>query len=140
MRVVIDSNVFVSALIGHEGGAPHRVIQAFTEDEIDVVVSPHLLDELEDVLARPFVAKRTMRQERAEYVARIRAHAQLFADPEPIVGVVRDPKDDYLVALARAAGADAIVTGDGDLLDAALDRPPAITARQLLNLLDQPSE
>jgi uncharacterized protein len=31
--------------------------------------------------------------------------------------VLRDPKDDYLVALARASDAEAIVTGDRDLLE-----------------------
>lgn len=36
---------------------------------------------------------------------------------EMIACRVRDPGDDYLVALARAAGAEAIVTGDRDLLD-----------------------
>jgi predicted nucleic acid-binding protein len=34
---------------------------------------------------------------------------------------VRDPEDDYLVALARATGADALVSVDRDLLDASVD-------------------
>jgi uncharacterized protein len=47
-------------------------------------------------------------------------------DPPP---VVRDPRDDYLLALALAGRADAIVTGDKDLLDHAGLEPPAITPR-----------
>jgi uncharacterized protein len=53
--------------------------------------------------------------------------------PNPVAppAVVRDPRDDYLVALARSAGADAVVTGDRDLLDQAGLEPPAITPRQV---------
>jgi predicted nucleic acid-binding protein len=43
--------------------------------------------------------------------------------------VLRDPKDDYLVALAVAGRAEAIVTGDRDLLDHDGLVPPAITPR-----------
>lgn len=50
--------------------------------------------------------------------------------------MVRDPADDYLVALARVAEADAIVTGDRDLLDHAGLQPPAVTAREACARLD----
>lgn len=53
--------------------------------------------------------------------------------------MLRDADDDYLVALARAARAEAIVTGDGDRLEHAGLEPPAITARAacaILELLD----
>ena len=47
-----------------------------------------------------------------------------------------DPDDDYLIALARAAGADYIVSGDSDLLDLTDPHPPVLTPRQFLNVLD----
>jgi predicted nucleic acid-binding protein len=50
--------------------------------------------------------------------------------PSRLPPVLRDRTDDYLVALARAAGAEAIVTGDRDLLDHAGLEPPALSARQ----------
>ncbi len=52
----------------------------------------------------------------------------------------RDLGDDYLVALARASHADAIVTGDRDLLDHKGLEPPAVTAHEAcasLVLLDR---
>lgn len=70
----------------------------------------------------------------------MRGIATVFPDPESPPPVVRDPADDYLVALAGAAGADAIVTGDRDLLDHAGLEPPAVTARAAcaqLDLLDE---
>ena len=57
-------------------------------------------------------------------------HADLRDNPGPPARRVRDPDDDYLVALAEAADA-IIVTGDANLLDAELE-PPAITPAGLL--------
>jgi uncharacterized protein len=60
----------------------------------------------------------------------------MLADPKDIEGVLRDPDDDYLVALAQEAGAEAIVTGDKDLLDHAGElEPRAINARDACELL-----
>jgi uncharacterized protein len=62
----------------------------------------------------------------------LRAFAELaveLPDPPPPERLLRDPRDDYLVALARAGGAAAIVSGDRDLLDHAGLSPPAIDAR-----------
>lgn len=56
--------------------------------------------------------------------------AQIEPDPSSPPPVLRDPSDDYLLALAQAAGADAIVTGDHDLLDHQGLHPPAVTARE----------
>jgi hypothetical protein len=57
------------------------------------------------------------------------ALATPLPDPVAPARVLRDPGDDYLVALATAADASAIVTGDRDMLDHAGLVPPAITAR-----------
>lgn len=135
MRVVLDSNVFVSGLIGKEGSAPQLVLEALGADQIQVVVSPRLIDELEAVLARPKFASRTTAQERDEFVARIQDQAELARDPEPGTASVRDPKDEYVVALARTERVDAIVTGDRDLLDAGLEELQILTPRQLLDML-----
>jgi putative PIN family toxin of toxin-antitoxin system len=82
-----------------------------------------LLEVLRREKFRPYLSL----DEAEQYVSGIASRAEILADPESPPPVVRDPKDDYLVALARAAAADALVSGDGDLL--ALDRAgvPIIT-------------
>jgi hypothetical protein len=44
-RFVIDTNVFVSALIGKKGSAADQLVRAFVEDKLEVVASPALLTE-----------------------------------------------------------------------------------------------
>ena len=55
--------------------------------------------------------------------------------PRPYPAVCRDPDDDYLVALARAAVVDALVTGDRDLLELEDVRVAVITPRALVERL-----
>jgi predicted nucleic acid-binding protein len=52
--------------------------------------------------------------------------------------LVRDPKDDYLLAAAAIANADVLVTGDRDLLDirTLLKRPAIMTAPEFLQLIE----
>lgn len=137
IRVVVDTGVFVSALIGPRGGAPDRVVRAWADDRIEIVVSELLLAELERVLARPKFRDHVDAHVCAEYVARIRRHATLATDPADVPAVTRDPADDYLVALARATDAEAVVSGDRDLVDAGLSVPAVLTPRQLVERLGE---
>lgn len=52
MRVVLDPNVLVSAAIS-PAGPPRQILTAWTNERFDLIVSPAVLDELADVLARP---------------------------------------------------------------------------------------
>jgi putative PIN family toxin of toxin-antitoxin system len=134
-RVVIDTSVFVSALIGKHGSAPAHVLRAFAEDKLAVVVCPGLLDELERVLARPKIRRYVDEANAREYVERIRLHATVVDDPDSVPVVTRDPADDYIVALARQEHVDAIVSVDLDLLDACPQDLPVWTPRQLVEAL-----
>jgi uncharacterized protein len=81
-------------------------------------------------LERAYFRVRVRDEERTLVNALVRGLAVVLPDPVSPPRVVRDAGDDYLVALARAAGADAIVTGDRDLLDHEGLDPPALTPRQ----------
>jgi len=135
IRVVIDPGVFVSALIGQRGGPPDLVVRAMIDDRIQVVASPLLMDELERVLRRPKFAKYADDPTVSEFVERVARHATMAADPPDRPAATRDPKDDYLVALARGESIHAIVSGDRDLLEAELENPPVWTPRRLVEHL-----
>ena len=134
-RVVVDPGVFVSALIGQRGGPPDLVVRAMIDDRIQVVASPLLMEELGRVLRRPKFAKYADDLMVSEFVERVSRHAAMAADPADRPAATRDPHDDYLVALARREGVDAIVSGDRDLLDAGLEDPAVWTPRRLVEHL-----
>ena len=132
-RVVVDPGVLISALIGRRGAAPDLLLRASIDDRLEVVVSPALLSELERVIGRPKFAARIGARAAVEFVERVARLATVVEDPPAVPPVTRDPDDDYLVALARQARVDAIISGDGDLLEARLSNPPVWTPRQLLD-------
>lgn len=111
-------------------GTPARVVEAVADGAITAVVTQHLLDELAAVLIRPKFRRWISVADAIAFVESLGGHADLRDDPGPPKTKVRDPNDDYLVALAETADA-VIVTGDDDLLAAGI-QPPAITPAQLL--------
>ena len=133
-RVVLDPGVFVSALLFPEG-PPAQILKAVRAGRCRLVVSPLLLMELGTVLRRPKLQRLISLDESLALDAELRRVAEVVADPEVRERVVRDPEDDYLVALAQAAGVDALVSGDRDLLEVADPRPPILDPRSFLDAL-----
>ena len=92
-----------------------------------MVICDHLVEEVRRGLERDYFAKRVRPIEREEYLQAIRLVGLEVPDPvSPLAVVEDDPKDDYLVALAKVTNAIAIVTGDKDLLRLQQLSPPAI--------------
>lgn len=137
MRVVLDTNVVVSALIW--GGVPYRLIQAASAGDITLFASDALLDELRNTLARPHLAARLM-QQRPSVEQAVDLYGQLVTHvaPQPIEPTSRDPDDDHIIACAVAANAGLIVSGDRDLLDLGDHRGiPILTAAQALAFIER---
>ena len=130
MRIVFDTNVLFSAFVAHGvcAGLYEECLQ-----RAQIVVSQDILGELHEKLLTK--ARLTMEETR-EVIRAVRADAEIVKAtplPEP---VCRDPDDDLILAAALAAKADALVTGDRDLL--VLKRfkgIPILTPRECLALL-----
>ena len=132
---MLDPNVLVSAAIS-PAGPPRQILNAWIDERFELIASPALIDELADVLARPKFRRFITGAVATEFIDGLVTDAVIVADPPELPGVSPDPDDDYLVALARAAGADYLVSGDGHLLDLTDPDPPALSPRQFLDLLD----
>lgn len=130
-RVVVDPGVFVSALIAPKG-TPAQLLDLLLEQRFELVVSPRLLAELTGVLLRDRFRRYVTAADVRELVADLAAVAIVLRDPPDPVAVTRDPNDDYLIALAVAAQADALISGDRDLTDLEDPPVPVLTPRLFL--------
>jgi uncharacterized protein len=114
LRVVLDTNVLVSGL-AYPASIPGRILAAWRQGSLQVVLSRHILDELVRVLPRlPRIAMNS---------AEIRDLADSFmfladiVEPAPEKEeALRDAADQQVLAAFRAAAADYLITGDKDLL------------------------
>lgn len=134
MRVVVDPNVFVSALIS-PAGPPAQVVRAWSEERYELIVSPALLAELEDVLLRPRFRRWFSEADAEVFAAGLAADATVVDDPSEPDPISSDQDDDYLVALVRASSADFLISGDPDLTDLEDPSPPVLTPRQFADRL-----
>ena len=136
LRVVIDPNVFVSAVITPDG-VPAQIVRAALERDFHLVVSPALIGELVDVFARPKLRPYTDGEQAQTLIDGILGVAELRNDPPPSDTAVRDPNDAYLCALADAEEADVLVSGDQDLFAARLMTAAVLTPRAFLDKLEE---
>lgn len=121
MRIVLDTNVLVSALLRRDS-VPGRLLQAVRDGTLELVLSEPLLAELREVLRHPKIRKRT---------AASSIDAELFLELLPFFSTRVDLAD---VEVPRPRDADdqfVLVTGDADLLVLA-DQFPILTPAALV--------
>lgn len=114
-RVVFDTSTLVSAAL-RVGSVPHRALgKALATCE--VCASVETLAELSRVMGRRKFDRYLERGVRMEFVALMTRHVRLVDVPAGAVAPAsRDAKDDKFLGLALAAEAEALVSGDEDLL------------------------
>lgn len=117
MRAVIDTGIFVSALIRPQGRTG-AVLQALKDKRFTLIYSTDILVEIIDVLGRDkFRSKYHISPDDiAALIDLIRLRGELVI-PSQKQTVCRDPKDDIFLEAALEGEAEYIVSGDFDLLD-----------------------
>jgi putative PIN family toxin of toxin-antitoxin system len=119
MRVVLDTNVLISALM-LQTGHPATIYRAWHEGYFTLLTCAEHLEELRATLRKPAVAERIRPWKAGGLVNELKELAENI-DSLPRVERSLDPTDDFLLALSEAGKANYLVTGDkGGLL--ALDR------------------
>jgi putative PIN family toxin of toxin-antitoxin system len=116
MRAVVDTGVFVSALLRRQG-ITGEILSALRDDRFTLIYTTPILVEIIDVLGRdPFRTKyHILSEDIHALINLIRLRGELVI-PERVVRVCRDSKDDKFLDAALAGSAEAIVSGDQDLL------------------------
>ena len=119
LRVVLDTNIFVSGFISPLGN-PARILGLWQEGEIDVLVSAETLVELVRVLKTSASLRRRFQytdDEIDRYIDLIEKVATFIIPRRTIQVVHEDPDDDKFVGLALEGQAKYLVSGDPHLLN-----------------------
>lgn len=107
MRVVIDTNVLVSALLF--GGNPSKVVELAKEGALELFLSPFILEELKDKLTRKFAFSN---QDAIEACSDLEMMARMVHPHQKINVIKRKDSDNRILECSIAAEADILVTGD----------------------------
>lgn len=110
MRVVLDTNILISALIS-PAGHPAAIYKAWEDGRFTLLTCEEHLEELRATLQKPRVAELVKPYQGGRLVNQIQRLA-LHVGPLPPVERSPDSTDDFLLALAEAGHADYLVTGD----------------------------
>ncbi|MCL2737206.1 MAG: putative toxin-antitoxin system toxin component, PIN family [Propionibacteriaceae bacterium] len=124
-RVLVDTNVIVSALLSPDGAAGRALLRVTANDEL--VLTPWIEDELRDVIDRKWP------QRRGALDSYLRSLDYTLVRAEESGVVIRDPDDQPILDAAITNMVDIIVTGDMDFHTLALDLPKVMTPREFLD-------
>jgi putative PIN family toxin of toxin-antitoxin system len=114
VRVVLDTNILLSALLS-ERGPPARIVDAWHAQRFELVSSLDQINEFKRVTRYPKVRLYLSRATVGHLVNGLR-QAEMLLTRMTSRAEAPDPGDSYLIAMAIAGGADFLVTGDKLLL------------------------
>jgi len=135
LKAVIDTNIWLSALIGT--GPPRKIKDCLQARVFQVVFAQELFDELVDVLSRPKYVTKLPPAEVYKLIQLIEEVA-IMVKLDQVPPVSRDPKDDIFLACAAVSDSDYLVSGDSDLLDLLTHgRTKIARAAEFLSILEQ---
>ena len=139
LRLVVDPNVFVSALLSPRG-APFRLIELWGQGACEIVVSPLVKEELTRVFGRDQLRHRLRASELEGLLACLDRDGIPVDDVPAPAHVTADPADDYLVALMEQSDAYALVSGDRHLTSLSAETCRVLTPRAAVELVEEIDE
>lgn len=137
MRIVVDTNVIVSALLNPDGST-NPVLSYLAKGKCLFLYSQDSLDEIFDVLSRPRIRRGIVDDfDINEFVELLKFRGEEII-PVASIRVCRDPDDNKFLEIAVDGHADYIVSGDSHLLSLNPFRGiPIIKPAEFLNILDK---
>ncbi|MGB3563068.1 MAG: putative toxin-antitoxin system toxin component, PIN family [Thermoanaerobaculia bacterium] len=112
MKVVLDTNVLISGVFF--AGLPLRILEAWRDGRVDLVISPAILEEYRRVGERLAAQFEGLSLE--PFLMLLATHSEIVEPPDLIEPVASDPDDDKFLACALISDAQLIISGDKHLL------------------------
>jgi len=132
MRVVLDTNIFISSVLG---GALKVILDSWKAGKYTLVVSDAIVHEYLDVINRPRF--KIAWQEVVSVTDYLLQLAEFVTPAEQVLVIVADPTDNKFLEAALAGQVDFIVSGDKHLLDLKeFHSIPIITGREFLDWME----
>jgi putative PIN family toxin of toxin-antitoxin system len=132
IRVVLDTNILISALLSPQGPPAQVFPMTILEPDTQLCVSGDIYAEYEEVIRRP-----RFNRSDSEINATLRTIREkgLWVRPTEKVRACSDPDDDVFLECAQAAGAHYLVTGNVKHFPAGWADTRIVTARQFLDVI-----
>ena len=117
LKVVIDTNQFVSSLISKQGKSA-RLVDLWRQQYFILVTSLEIIAEIKKVLEYPHITQKyKLNKADIQSLLILIEHEAVIVPNSPVVNVIKDdPDDNKFLACALAAQAEYIVSGDQHLL------------------------
>jgi len=112
-KIIIDTNVWISFLIGRE---LQDLKDLIVNEKVKIITTDQLISEIRLVTSRDKLKKYFNQDNVSDLISLL----DILSDKvkiNKIDRICRDPKDDFLLALSRKSRANYLITGDNDLLD-----------------------
>lgn len=139
LRIVIDTNMFVSSLLTRQCDAA-QVLKAWRKRQFLLLASSAIIAEIQATLSRPSIRKKYAIQDEEieQLVALLEQDALVVPGQADVIGSIPDdPKDEMFLSCALDGEADYIISGDKHLLNLEEFRGISIlTIKQFLGHLD----
>jgi uncharacterized protein len=130
IRVVLDTNILISALLSPQGQPAQVFLMTILDPETQLCVSAGIFAEYEEVIRRPRFNRSD--SEIATVLRTIRDES-VWVKPRERVRACSDPDDDIFLECAQAAAAHYLVTGNARDFPAAWGSTQVVSARQFLD-------
>jgi putative PIN family toxin of toxin-antitoxin system len=111
VRIVLDTNVLVSGIFW--GGAPLKILDYWVSGDLDIVITPEILDEYVRVINELGGKKPALAIRWVDFLTTY----PVIIKKRVTVSLSRDPDDDKFLECAVSGNVDCIVSGDEDLLE-----------------------
>jgi putative PIN family toxin of toxin-antitoxin system len=132
MRVVLDTNIFISAILGGRLGV---IIDEWRVGKFKLIITDEIAREYLDVINRPkFKIPQVEILTTTEYLLQ---NAEFVTPLEEILVIVADATDNKFLEAAVAGNVNFIVSGDNHVLELGSFRGiPILTAKEFIDLLN----